>query len=33
MHNIKGVLFDIGGVLYVGDSVIEGAPKTIATLQ
>ncbi len=33
MHNIKRLLFDIGGVLYVGDSVIEGAPETIATLQ
>ena len=33
MQNIKGLLFDIGGVLYVGDSVIEGAPETIATLQ
>jgi len=33
MQNIKGLLFDIGGVLYVGDRVIEGAPETIALLQ
>ena len=33
MHNIKGLLFDIGGVLYVGDSVIKGAPETITVLQ
>ncbi len=30
---IKGLLFDIGGVLYVGDSVIEGAVETIKELK
>jgi len=33
MHRIKGILFDIGGVLYVGDTVIEGATETIASLR
>ena len=33
MKTIRGILFDIGGVLYVGDRVIEGAPQTIALLQ
>ena len=33
MHQIKGILFDIGGVLYVGDTVIEGAPEAIASLR
>ena len=33
MKPIKGLLFDIGGVLYVGEYAVEGAPKTIAKLQ
>jgi HAD superfamily hydrolase (TIGR01458 family) len=33
MQTIKGLLFDIGGVLYVGDSIIEGATQTITALQ
>ncbi len=33
MKRIKGLLFDIGGVLYVGNQVIKGAPDTIAMLQ
>lgn len=33
MQEIKGLLFDIGGVLYVGDQVIEGATETIAVLK
>lgn len=33
MHKIKGLLFDIGGVLYVGDSIIPGANEAIASLQ
>ncbi|QOR62023.1 TIGR01458 family HAD-type hydrolase [Sulfurovum sp. ST-21] len=33
MKQIKGLLFDIGGVLYTGSSVIEGAPETIDSLQ
>lgn len=33
MKNIKGILFDIGGVLYVGDSVVDGAVEAISKLQ
>ncbi len=33
MKPIKGLLFDIGGVLYVGERVIEGAPETIEKLH
>ena len=33
MQQIKGILFDIGGVLYTGSSVIEGAPETVLALQ
>ena len=33
MKEIKGLLFDIGGVLYVGDQVIEGATETITLLK
>ncbi|HFQ61867.1 MAG TPA: TIGR01458 family HAD-type hydrolase [Epsilonproteobacteria bacterium] len=33
MQTIKGLLFDIGGVLYVGDTMISGANDTIAILQ
>jgi len=33
MKRIKGLLFDIGGVLYVGNQVIKDAPDTIAMLQ
>ena len=32
MQKIKGLLFDIGGVLYVGDQVIEGAAESVAAL-
>jgi len=32
MQEIKGLLFDIGGVLYVGDQVIEGTPQTVREL-
>jgi len=33
MDTIKGLLFDIGGVLYVGNTPIEGAPQTIDVLM
>jgi HAD superfamily hydrolase (TIGR01458 family) len=33
MKTIKGLLFDIGGVLYVGDQVIDGAVMTIQMLK
>ncbi len=33
MERIRGLLFDIGGVLYVGERPIEGAAETIAMLQ
>jgi len=33
MKRIKGLLFDIGGVLYVGDTMISGANDAIARLQ
>jgi len=33
MKEIKGLLFDIGGVLYVGDQVIDGATETITVLK
>lgn len=33
MKKIKGLLFDIGGVLYVSNSPIEGAKETIDTLR
>ncbi len=33
MDAIKGLLFDIGGVLYVGDTPIKGAPQTIDALK
>lgn len=33
MKTIKGLLFDIGGVLYTGDTVIPGAIETIALLK
>ena len=33
MKPIKGLLFDIGGVLYTGENAIEGVPETIAMLQ
>jgi ribonucleotide monophosphatase NagD (HAD superfamily) len=32
MQEIKGLLFDIGGALYVGDQVIEGTPQTVREL-
>ncbi|AKF25021.1 haloacid dehalogenase [Sulfurovum lithotrophicum] len=33
MQKIKGLIFDIGGVLYVGDNAITGAVETVTTLQ
>jgi len=33
MQDIKGLLFDIGGVLYISNTPIAGAVHTIATLQ
>jgi HAD superfamily hydrolase (TIGR01458 family) len=33
MKPVKGLLFDIGGVLYVGEDVIEGAPEAIGRLH
>jgi len=33
MKEIKGILLDIGGVLYVGDSMIDGANIAISKLQ
>ncbi len=33
MRNIKGILFDIGGVLYTGDEAIKGASQTVALLR
>jgi HAD superfamily hydrolase (TIGR01458 family) len=33
MKTIKGLLFDIGGVLYTGDTVIPGAIETIKLLK
>jgi len=33
MKEIKGLLFDIGGVLYVGEDIIPGAPAAIAKLR
>ncbi len=33
MKNVKGILLDIGGVLYVGNSVIDGAVDAIAKLR
>jgi len=32
VKEIKGLLFDIGGVLYVGDKVIEGAAESVSLL-
>lgn len=33
MKDIKGFLFDIGGVLYVADTPIDGATETISQLR
>jgi len=33
MKKIKGLLFDIGGVLYVGETPVEGANETISMLR
>ena len=33
MKNIKGVLCDIGGVLYIGDSAIDGAIEAIKYIK
>ncbi len=32
-HKISGLLFDLDGVIYVGDQVIDGAVETIRTVQ
>ncbi len=31
--NIKAIIFDLDGVLYLGDKVIDGAPETISELR
>ncbi len=33
MKKIKGLIFDIGGVLYVGSHIVPGTADTIAQLQ
>ncbi|HYE34733.1 TIGR01458 family HAD-type hydrolase [Methylocaldum sp.] len=33
MRNIKGILFDLDGVLYVGSRTIEGAPETVRRIR
>ena len=33
LSNIRGVLFDLDGVLYVGSTLIEGAPTAIAEIK
>lgn len=33
MKDIKGLLFDIGGVLYVGESPVPGAKEALRTLR
>ncbi len=33
LRNIKGLLLDIGGVLYVGHEAIAGAPEAVARLR
>ena len=33
MQDIKGIIFDIGGVLYVGDTPIEGAIEAISKIK
>ena len=33
MKKVKGILFDIGGVLYVGEQMVPGAVEAIASLQ
>lgn len=33
LHGIRGILFDLDGVLYVGDQVIDGAVNTILYLK
>jgi len=33
MENIKGILFDISGVLYIGEEAIKGASQTVALLR
>ncbi len=30
---IKGILFDLDGVLYIGDEVIDGAQDTLQFLK
>ena len=32
-HNIGGILFDLDGVLYVGNQVIDGAYDAIRAVQ
>lgn len=31
--NIKGILFDLDGVLYIGSHIIEGAPETVKRIR
>ncbi|CAI8898146.1 TIGR01458 family HAD-type hydrolase [Methylocaldum szegediense] len=33
ISNIKGILFDLDGVLYIGSRVIEGAPETVKRIR
>jgi HAD superfamily hydrolase (TIGR01458 family) len=33
LKNISGFLFDLDGVVYIGDSVIDGARETIASIK
>ena len=33
MKSIKGVLFDLDGVFYVGDKLIPGGNETLAWLR
>lgn len=33
LHKVRGILFDLEGVLYVGDQVIEGALETIRFIK
>lgn len=33
MKNVKGILMDIGGVLYVGEAPVPGAVEAVARLQ
>ena len=33
LNNIKGLLIDLEGVLYVGDKIIEGSVETVKYLN